>query len=74
MKKNNTTKNNDIPDILENASVASATECTGLMQIPADNREEWELYNQSVRFAPPGSCDEKDGSPVKGDTKNKRRE
>ena len=73
MKKKYNKKDNEIPDFLEDASAVSATECTGLIQIAADGREEWELYNQSVRFAPPQSGDAKEKNSFNGDTKAKNK-
>lgn len=34
-------------------TAASATDCTGLISRAAHSRDEWESYNDIVKFAPP---------------------
>lgn len=36
----------------ENFCAASATECTGLIQVPPEDEDEYEAYNEVYGFAP----------------------
>lgn len=36
----------------DNFCAASATECTGVIQVPPENEEEYESYNEIWNFAP----------------------
>lgn len=51
--KHGATKEYDPFDIMD---AVSGMDCTGLIQIPALSREDWETYNEIVQFAPPGTC------------------
>ncbi len=53
MDKKDLVKNRKILEEYDVFDVCSSTECTGLIQPPAKTYEEWNGYNEIMRFSPP---------------------
>lgn len=53
MNKKDLAKNRKILDSYDAFEACSATECTGLIQLPAKTYEEWNGYNEIMSFSPP---------------------